>query len=1421
MSADPYRRSAVPIRNSVFNPATPSRPRPTPSVSFTQNSNRSTDDNNVNSSNVQSGFSLRRQKSLIRPDRERIDSNHPYYHYYAHASELAEDRIANSQTGNTPRRGKSVSERERPKSIKKKQHQGAVPRKKKPQRLPSCWIIFCYIVTFYAPSFLLSTCGRMKLPEVQRAWREKMGLITIILLICGAVGFITFGFTQTVCRSPPARINGGEATSGTVIVNGFAINFDDLDFQHPGFNGYQPSNPAYPPIDAGGKDASFLFQKANYNCRGLISPASGGNYFQQNDLLGWYFPCVIIGQNSVQTTVTKNFTVDACHANLDIKAQLADLIKNSAAEIFYTWEDIADPDRNLAVYNGFILDFNKLKWLDLSQVNIPQTFLTLMNPDNEYRGKDASLVFASKGEKHIADCLVDIVRVGSIDSKTMGCIASDLVLVVSLIFIVGVVLIKFILAVIFGWCISWRLGSFKPETYEERMKRAAEIEKWSENILKPAPQLKKQRNSFLPATSRFSNANFGRTGNGQAGAHQYGSYTNRRSQYLRPSSSTTSLTQGAPSTAKSSPTNSPRLLPISGSGNSSGPSSPGLPPSRSHSDLNTIALPELASVSKHGSTTSLALPKGYEAISTDSIDLHSNANTVLPDAGYQPFNFELAQTICLVTAYSESVEGLRTTLDSIATTDYPNTHKLILVIADGIIRGSGNELSTPEICLSMMKDFVIPKNKVEAHSYLAIADGTKRHNMAKVYAGFYKYDKTTVDPSKHQPVPIVTIVKCGPPEEASAPKPGNRGKRDSQLILMSFLQKVMFDERMTPLEYELFNAIWRVTGATPDKYELVLMVDADTKVYPDSLTRMISCMVQDHEIMGLCGETKIANKAHSFWTMIQVFEYYISHHSSKAFESVFGGVTCLPGCFCMYRIKTPKGPEGYWVPILANPDIVERYSENIVDTLHKKNLLLLGEDRYLSTLMLRTFPKRKMLFVPQAVCKTVVPDTFSVLLSQRRRWINSTVHNLMELVLVRDLCGTFCFSMQFVIFMELIGTVVLPAAISFTIYLIVISFIIRPIPFIPLLLLATILGLPAVLILMTSRKIVYVGWMLIYLFALPIWNFVLPVYAYWHFDDFSWGQTRQVAGEKSGRDDHGKKGEFDSSRLVMKRWADFERERRYREAIAEGLPPPVFIDDNHKLRYSVAESLDSENSSRTFESLAPLTKKVSMGRFSTPPGGGNYTEHGPPLPKGDLERQESANFQQTYYKDQAWKQVQVTSENDIELTDMSSTVSNSPTGYQQDRDLATDVPEHSSDPAIDSNPDSTVQQSSDRVEETDSSQITEYRAQNLSTPSSSDRISVYDDFYNKSPPAHNRRDAAGRGSPDSIALARGVTRQTSRESVHQQEMTQDQMSMSMLPSQPLKEEEESENVQVMSPKRYYNNYKQLRKDNSNSSSDQS
>lgn len=107
--------------------------------------------------------------------------------------------------------------------------------------------------------------------------------------------------------------------------------------------------------------------------------------------------------------------------------------------------------------------------------------------------------------------------------------------------------------------------------------------------------------------------------------------------------------------------------------------------------------------------------------------------------------------------------------------------------------------------------------------------------------------------------------------------------------------------------------------------------------------------------------------------------------------------------------------------------------------------------------------------------------------------------------------------------------------------LVIISIVKKPVPLIPLILLGLILGLPAVLIVLTAHRWSYVLWMFIYLLSLPIWNLVLPSYAFWKFDDFSWGDTRKVEGEVAGKDGHEYEGEFDSSKIVMKRWGDFEK----------------------------------------------------------------------------------------------------------------------------------------------------------------------------------------------------------------------------------------------------------------------------------------
>ncbi|GAA5811691.1 hypothetical protein MFLAVUS_005132 [Mucor flavus] len=1106
----------------------------------------------------------RRQKSLVRPERERNDPNGRLYHYRQRANNGQQDNIP-STTGNQPELQRSSTTREqflrRGKSILGREEKGSsgaiefidLPNKKANKPKFSAWMTYC-------------------IPDgpAQSAWREKIGLVSFILFIMGCVGFLTFGFTQAVCPIPPHSVKGGQVGNGYMIIDGWAYML--AEWTHPIGITDEPTNVLYDPVNAGGMDASFLFQSIKPQCESVLVPQQS---MQQQPI---YFPCQLFNPNAtIAPDPAQYLNTTSCHINSNarnvfdgFKAQGVPKLDggfDKAARVYYGWEDITQ-DSLLTVYNGNILNLKLLKSLPTTLFTTPENGLIakILEDPLQFAGKDMTLIINGNRKKinsaeweSEARCLSEVIKVGSLDTISIGCMASDIVLYVSLAVILGVIFVKFILAVIFGWFLSWKLGNFKEgQSYAARMKREQEIENWTANMQAGAPLPKPRiqstyqgkRKSLFPQTSRFTQPLHGSTRfDGPASSSVWKTPTSALEGHVNRQSMYYGMEGGRQSQLNfgSDYNGSRASVFYNNSPHSTSARFLGTDPAR-RSSINS------ASDATHTTSDTSSGPTCPLPLSPHAVPQ--------PASDYMPFHFPLAHTICLVTCYSEGEAGIRITLDSIATSDYSNSHKLLLVICDGLITGSGESKSTPEICVGMMRDLLVPADQVVSNSYVALADGSRQNNMAKVYAGYYKYDSNTIGKAHQQRVPMITIVKCGTDQEQQeGGKSGNRGKRDSQIILMQFMQKVMFDERMTTMEYEFFNSIWRICGVPPDAYEIVLMVDADTKLFPDALTRLISCAVKDPEISGLCGETKIANKTDSFITMMQVFEYYISHHQSKAFESIFGGVTCLPGCFCMYRIKAPKGPDGYWVPILANPDIVERYSENVVDTLHKKNLLLLGEDRYLSTLMLRTFPNRKMMFVPQAVCKTVVPDTFMVLLSQRRRWINSTIHNLMELLFVHDLCGTFCFSMQFVIFMELVGTLALPAAISFTVYLIVMAILGKP-AIIPLILLALILGLPAVLIVMTSRKIVYVGWMLVYLISLPIWNFVLPTYAYWHFDDFSWGDTRKVEGatsdKKGGHAD--KSGEFDSSVITMKKWSEYERERRIKEALERNLPMPRFLD---------------------------------------------------------------------------------------------------------------------------------------------------------------------------------------------------------------------------------------------------------------------
>jgi chitin synthase len=238
----------------------------------------------------------------------------------------------------------------------------------------------------------------------------------------------------------------------------------------------------------------------------------------------------------------------------------------------------------------------------------------------------------------------------------------------------------------------------------------------------------------------------------------------------------------------------------------------------------------------------------------------------------------------------------------------------------------------------------------------------------------------------------------------------------------------------------------------------------------------------------------------------------------------------------MYRLRTAdKGR-----PLIISDKVVTEYADCDVDTLHKKNLLSLGEDRYLTTLMTKHFPTMSYKFVPDAYALTAAPDSWSVLLSQRRRWINSTIHNLAELVFLKDLCGFCCFSMRFVVFIDLFGTLILPATCAYLVYLIYrVASHQGQFPIISLIILAAVYGLQAI-IFIVKRQWQHIGWMIIYICAYPIYSFILPIYSFWNQDNFSWGNTRIVLGEKGDKkvvalQDDG----FDPRSIPLQKWDDY------------------------------------------------------------------------------------------------------------------------------------------------------------------------------------------------------------------------------------------------------------------------------------------
>jgi chitin synthase len=132
--------------------------------------------------------------------------------------------------------------------------------------------------------------------------------------------------------------------------------------------------------------------------------------------------------------------------------------------------------------------------------------------------------------------------------------------------------------------------------------------------------------------------------------------------------------------------------------------------------------------------------------------------------------------------------------------------------------------------------------------------------------------------------------------------------------------------------------------------------------------------------------------------------------------------------------------------------------------------------------------------------------------------------------------------MRFVVLIDLMSTVIQPVTVAYIVYLIVWLILdTSQIPITAFILLGAIYGLQAIIFIL-RRKWEMVGWMIIYILATPIFSLGLPLYSFWHMDDFSWGNTRVVTGEKGKKVIISDEGKFDPASIPKKRWEEYQVE---------------------------------------------------------------------------------------------------------------------------------------------------------------------------------------------------------------------------------------------------------------------------------------
>ncbi|XP_046481507.1 chitin synthase chs-2-like isoform X1 [Neodiprion pinetum] len=166
------------------------------------------------------------------------------------------------------------------------------------------------------------------------------------------------------------------------------------------------------------------------------------------------------------------------------------------------------------------------------------------------------------------------------------------------------------------------------------------------------------------------------------------------------------------------------------------------------------------------------------------------------------------------------------------------------------------------------------------------------------------------------------------------------------------------------------------------EHTFLLALDGDIDFQPAAVKLLIDLMKKNKNLGAACGRIHPVGSGFMVW--YQMFEYAIGHWLQKATEHTIGCVLCSPGCFSLFRGKA-----------LMDDRVMSKYTTTSNEARHYVQYDQ-GEDRWLCTLLLQRGYRVEYSAASDAY--THAPEGFNEFFNQRRRWVPSTMANIMDLI---------------------------------------------------------------------------------------------------------------------------------------------------------------------------------------------------------------------------------------------------------------------------------------------------------------------------------------------------------------------------------------------------------------------------------------